>query len=272
MQFLSEVKAIQRLAYEAAVTTRKKLKVGMTEKEACHLMEEFFHEKNHKLFFHRPFAWFGDRSNFTNFKRPSPPKAGQILPHLGREFMPTNRKLEAGMAVTLDVAPAVNGLAVDIGYSFGIEENAEITQARKDLVLIRDEILNGAQNKLPIKEIYRQIERTIIKLGYRNCHDLYPLGVLGHKIGKLPLLKLPRISLMGFHPQAYLYLLKEISRGSALMTEDEIRPMSAGLWAIEPHIGTKEFGVKFEEIMVITESGDAYWLDNELPHVTDLTP
>ena len=270
MQFLSEVKSVQRLAYEAAVSTRKKLKIGMTEKEACRLMEDFFHQRNHRLFFHRPFAWFGDRTNFTGFKRPSAPKAGQLLPHLGTEFMPTDRRLESGMAVTLDVAPSVNGIAVDIGYSFGFEEGPEITRARRDLLLIRDEILSAAQNKLPIKEIYRLVERKIITLGYRNCHDLYPLGVLGHKIGKLPLLKFPKISIMGFHPQAYLYLLKEISRGSAIMTEDENRPMSPGFWAIEPHIGGKEFGVKFEEIMVITESGEAYWLDNDLPHITEL--
>lgn len=270
MEYLSEVKRIQRLAYDAAVATRRKLKVGMSEKEASRLMEEFFIQQDHKLFFHRPFAWFGDRTNFTNFKRPSPPKAGQLLPHLGKEFLPTNRKLEEGMAVTLDVAPSVNGIAVDIGYSFGFQENSEILRARHDLLSIRDEILKGAQDKLPIKEIYRMVERKIITLGYRNCHDLYPLGVLGHKIGKLPLLKFPKISIMGFHPQAYFYLLKEMSQGAALMTEDESRPLSPGLWAIEPHIGKKEFGVKFEEIMVVTGTGEAYWLDNELPHVTDL--
>ena len=38
-----------------------------------------------------------------------------------------------------------------------------------------------------------------------------------------------------------------------------------GLWAIEPHLGQAGVGVKFEEILVITET-DAYWLDDDLPH------
>lgn len=269
MESLEEIKKVQQLAYEGAVATRKKLKIGMTEKEAASLLENFFQDKGHNLFFHRPFAWFGDRTNFTNFKRPSIPGKGQLLPHLGIEFMPTDRKLEEGMAVTLDVAPSVNGLAVDIGYSFSFGENAEVTSARKTLLELRAIILKGARERLPIKEIYRLVERRIIEQGFRNCHDLYPLGVLGHRIGKLPLTRLPRISLMGFHPQAFLYLLKEMAKGPALLTESEERPMSIGLWAVEPHIGNDTFGVKFEEILVVTET-DVYWLDDQLPHIQEL--
>jgi len=40
----------------------------------------------------------------------------------------------------------------------------------------------------------------------------------------------------------------------------------AGIWAIEPHLGFHGVGVKFEELMVVTED-DAYWLDDDLPHV-----
>lgn len=267
---LEEIKRVQRLAYEAAVSTREKLKLGMTEKEACSLMEEFFLKKNHKVFFHKPFAWFGDRSNFTHFKRPSLPSKGNLLPHLGKEFMPTDRKLEDGMGVILDVAPSVNGIAVDIGYSFSFGENEEVTKARKDLLELRDIILSHVKRRLPIKEINRVVEKRIVELGYTNCHDLYPLGVLGHKIGKLPLLKLPRLSVRGFHPQAFLYLAKEMANGPAFLTDTEERTMGPGLWAVEPHIGSNDFGVKFEEILVVTED-DAFWLDDELPHMTELS-
>jgi hypothetical protein len=40
----------------------------------------------------------------------------------------------------------------------------------------------------------------------------------------------------------------------------------AGVWAIEPHLGFHGVGVKFEEVLVVTED-DAYWLDDDLPHV-----
>jgi hypothetical protein len=38
------------------------------------------------------------------------------------------------------------------------------------------------------------------------------------------------------------------------------------LWAVEPHLGFHGVGAKFEELLVITDS-DAWWLDDDLPHV-----
>lgn len=269
MHSLDEVRAVQKLAYEGAVATRKKLKIGMTEKEACVLLEDFFRERKVDLFFHRPFAWFGDRTSFTNFKRPTLPTKGKLVPHLGREFMPSDRMLENGMAVILDVAPSVKGVAVDIGYSFSFGDNEKVTRARKDLLEIRKLILSCARERLPIKEIYRRVERKLIEQGHRNCHDLYPLGVLGHKIGKLPLLKFPKVNVMGFHPQAFFYLMKEMALGPAFLTDEDDRTLSPGFWAFEPHIGGDDFGVKFEEILVVTEN-EIFWLDENLPHVEEL--
>ena len=40
----------------------------------------------------------------------------------------------------------------------------------------------------------------------------------------------------------------------------------AGPRAVEPHLGFAGVGAKFEELLVITED-DAYWLDEDLPHV-----
>ena len=39
-----------------------------------------------------------------------------------------------------------------------------------------------------------------------------------------------------------------------------------GLWAVEPHIGKQDVGVKWEEILVVTDS-TAYWLYDDLPLV-----
>ena len=50
------------------------------------------------------------------------------------------------------------------------------------------------------------------------------------------------------------------------MMENSNTPLEPGLWAIEPHISKDDIGVKFEEIMVVTDN-KAYWLDDELPHV-----
>ena len=39
-----------------------------------------------------------------------------------------------------------------------------------------------------------------------------------------------------------------------------------GLWAFEPHIARDDVGVKWEEMLLVDESG-ARWLDDDLPHV-----
>ena len=48
-------------------------------------------------------------------------------------------------------------------------------------------------------------------------------------------------------------------------------PPQPGLWAVEPHLGFRGTGAKFEEILVVTDSRDpeqsAFWLDDDLPHV-----
>ncbi len=49
--------------------------------------------------------------------------------------------------------------------------------------------------------------------------------------------------------------------------ESNHRPI-AGLWAVEPHIGLHGVGVKWEELLVISDNG-AYWLDDQVPHVQE---
>jgi hypothetical protein len=44
-------------------------------------------------------------------------------------------------------------------------------------------------------------------------------------------------------------------------------PATPGLWAVEPHLGFRGVGAKFEELLVVTDDGRAYWLDDDLPHV-----
>ena len=35
-----------------------------------------------------------------------------------------------------------------------------------------------------------------------------------------------------------------------------------GLWAIEPHLGTENFGIKFEE-MIWVDNNEVYWLSEK---------
>ena len=84
MATLATFKANQRLAYESLQFARDRLFAGMTEIEAAQIIEKFFIDREQPLFFHRPFAWFGDRTAFKGFKRPSLPSFKAPLPHAGR--------------------------------------------------------------------------------------------------------------------------------------------------------------------------------------------
>jgi hypothetical protein len=44
------------------------------------------------------------------------------------------------------------------------------------------------------------------------------------------------------------------------------RRATPGLWAVEPHVAIDGVGAKFEELLVVTDSG-AHWLDDDVPHV-----
>ena len=109
--------------------------------------------------------------------------------------------------------------------------------------------------------------------GWESCHAHYPDRALGHLI--FPLGPEPEGGslLPGFGAAAAAGLLQA---GRAALDDPSAYPVwndtsradhrpAAGLWALEPHIGREGVGVKFEELLVVTED-DAYWLDDHLLH------
>ncbi|MDV6236657.1 M24 family metallopeptidase [Leptospira ellisii] len=279
---LREFKNVQKLAYEAVEFVRNGLTLGTTEKEAADRIDAYVREKGGKNFFHYGFAWFGDRTCFRGFRRPLTWRrigGDGILPHFGTAFQPSNRKLERGMAVILDVAPNVKGVTADVGYSFSFGENPEVERGREDLKEFRTLILDSVLAERSMAAIYKSCDRLIADLGYSNCHTIYPNGVLGHKVGRVPGWNFPGGRVLGFPPQTFFYLLPQMFKGafsssSPLWGEFTKSRVDAGLWAVEPHIGKlysgskaeESFGVKWEEILVVGDNG-AYWLDDDLPHV-----
>jgi uncharacterized protein YbaR (Trm112 family) len=49
--------------------------------------------------------------------------------------------------------------------------------------------------------------------------------------------------------------------------EISYHPATPGLWVGGPHIGSRDAGVEYEEILVVTHCGDAYRLDDDLPRM-----
>ncbi|MEU8887427.1 M24 family metallopeptidase [Streptomyces sp. NPDC048442] len=255
---------VQRLAYECAEAVSAQLKPGVTEREAARMQRVWLHERGVRDWFHLPFAWFGDRTAFTGFRIPL-------------QFFPTNRKLEAGMPFILDMAPVYKGFTADIGYSGCLGLNPVHNRLLADLEAHRALILEQVREKRTLREIYENVERLMVRQGYANRHRAYPFGVIAHKVDRV---KERRWSphVFGFGTQSLKGLAGDVLHGhrdgwsplwSPYKFSDHLP--QPGLWAVEPHLGFRGTGAKFEEILVVTDSRDpeqsAFWLDDDLPHV-----
>ncbi|GEB51972.1 M24 family metallopeptidase [Streptomyces cacaoi] len=255
---------VQQLSYACAESVAARLEPGVTEREAARMQREWLRERGVRDWFHLPFAWFGDRTAFTGFKIPL-------------QFFPTNRALEPGMPFILDMAPIHNGYTSDIGYSGCLGLNPVHERLMTDLREHRELILREVRERRPLREIYEDVERLMAGQGYVNRHRAYPFGVIAHKIDRV---KERRWSptVFGFGTNALRGLAKDALHGhrdgwSPLWSPYRFsdHPPRPGLWAVEPHLGFRGTGAKFEEILVVTDSRDpgesAFWLDDDLPHV-----
>ena len=242
----------QRLAYQCALDIARELQVGWTEKQTARLMDTYLQDHGVKLFFHKSFAWFGDRTGFHGFKS-------------YKDFMPSARRLCPEDVVILDTAPVLDGVAADIGYTFCLSENLELVRAKKFLLQMREEIPKLFMSKMTTAEIWKKVDLEMQKAGYSNAHAKYPFSVLGHRLHEVPFASFSG-AVRPFSLQTYLLFL---SKG---IYPDLLGPLhkgrKEGLWAIEPHLGTPQFGAKFEEILVV-EKDKSYWLDEQVPHIQE---
>ena len=275
------LKSVQELAINCAKDVFNQLSEGITEIEVASLMDLYLKERGVKKYFHRPFVWFGDRTLFRDFSRPLPilqkktwkdlklPSFKAPLPHFGMEFLPTKRKLKKNMAVILDVAPVQNNFFADIGYAAYFGESEAHQNMIQFLDVLKQKIPKIVKEQKIISRIYKTVDKMLIEEGFSNCHQLYPLSVLGHKVGIYPSikgLKLPRISFMGFEPEAFAFLLRQnptapikFNQSTPYIADNIEEHISDGFWAIEPHIGKDDIGVKFEEILVV-DGDNVDWL------------
>jgi Xaa-Pro aminopeptidase len=257
---LAKFREVQQLAYAAAQSVAAILEPGVTEKQAVGKLRKYLTERGVQDWFHTPFAWFGDRTAFRGFRLPF-------------QFFPTHRRLEEGMPFILDCAPVRDGYMADIGYAGCLGVNRIHEQLMDDLSEYRTLIVDRVNEGVPLRQIYLDVDALIALQGYDNRHRVYPGRVIGHQVGKVRS-RLPRFIVAGFGIRALQTLVSDLivermHHRSPLWADDQIsnHPATPGLWAVEPHIGFRDVGVKFEEILVVTDSGSAYWLDDDLPHV-----
>ncbi|MEU7132915.1 M24 family metallopeptidase [Streptomyces sp. NPDC046261] len=257
-------RAVQRLAYACAEAVAAQLVPGVTERGAARMQREWLRERGVRDWFHLPFAWFGDRTAFTGFRVPL-------------QFFPTDKPLEVGMPFILDLAPIHGGFSADVGYAGCLGPDPLHDRLLADLEAHRALILREVRERRPLREIYESVDRLMARQGYANRHRAYPFGVIAHKVQRV---RERRWSphLFGFGTQSLKGLASDALHGhregwSPLWSPYRFsdHPPRPGLWAVEPHLGFRGVGVKFEELLVVTDSRDpqesAFWLDDDLPHV-----
>lgn len=236
----------QRLAFRAVKEVAGLITEGWTEQQAAEMVQTYLADSGVKVFFHYPFAWFGERSKFEGMKR-------------YRHALPTQRKIREGEVFILDVAPIYANHSSDVGYTGCVGGNPEFHRAIAFLKELREEIPTFFQEGVDGKTIWETVDRKIRKAHFENAYERYPYSVLGHRVyryteGGPPL----RLWNMGW--QAYWSFASRGVLGQLLNRtfEGDI----TGLWAIEPHLGGKDFGAKFEELLVV-ENGKARWLETD---------
>jgi hypothetical protein len=216
---------------------------------------------------------------------PHPARVG-LVPQdggaLGREdngwlpspaFLPTDAALAEGVPLILDLAPAVHGIASDVGYSCVLGPNVMFNDLDRGLARIRSFLLEGVRSGETMLNLYRELDFLLAQRGWENCHQHYPERALGHLVFTLEAEPNRPSPLPGFGTAAAERL---VAAGVAAQEGGHSYPVwndsafsdcaaAPGLWAVEPHIGRDGVGVKFEELLVVTED-DAFWLDDHLLH------
>ncbi|MFV2178620.1 M24 family metallopeptidase [Actinomadura sp. LOL_016] len=256
---LERFRAVQRLSYACADAVAATLEPGVTEREACRRMRRWLRERGVDDWLHTPFAWFGDRSAFTGFRVPT-------------QFLPSGARLEEGMPYVLDMAPVKDGYCADIGYGGVLGENRVWERVDADLAEYRTLILRLVRERRTFADVYAEVDALIERQGHRSRHRKYPGRVIGHQVGVIGGVLPRRVGFpfgVRFLQTIGRELVTERAKGRSPLWNGGAGSRHAptpGLWAVEPHIGFRGVGVKFEEILVVTED-DAYWLDDDLPHV-----
>lgn len=240
--------AAQTLARSAVAEVASLLTEGWSEKQAARLLNTCLMDHGVRSFFHKAFAWYGERTRFEG--------VGSYF-----DYLPGTRVVRPGEVFILDVAPIVDGYICDIGCTGVLGVSPELDKAQAFLAELREDIPAMFEAEMATRQggaaVWRNIDERIEAAGYANIHALYPFSVLGHRVHKVRV-EGPQLNLINFGWQSYFEFL---SRGlfGQLLNGDYSGDLK-GLWAIEPHIGGVNFGAKFEEILVVDDAG-ARWLD-----------
>jgi Xaa-Pro aminopeptidase len=277
---LDRFRQVQRLAFDIALRVESQLQVGITEIEACTLVAAAQTECEVIQVFHDPYVLFDGRTALESgpeSAEPRPPEgvatgATGIPPT--NDLVPTNQVLRDGAPVIIDLAPVAHGVSSDVAYSCVLGTNRVFEELDAGLARIRSFLREGIASRTSMLALYHELDERLAARGWESCYHRQADRALGHLVFPLEHETDRPTPLPGWGPVAAEKLLAAgidaLDHGTCypLWNDSSFTdyPATPGLWAIEPHIGLDGVGVKFEELLVVTED-DAYWLDDDIPHV-----
>ena len=157
---LAGFRRAQRLAFDCAIAAAQAVEPGWTELETAEWMEAYLREHGVTSCFHRPLAWFGERSRFKGFKKAA-------------DACPGESALKAGEVITLDLAPVVGGYVGDVGFSFAREPHAKLAEVRAFLRGMRGSLVRDFGSSLTTEQIW-QVTGYIQTLGAYSAKTAAP--------------------------------------------------------------------------------------------------
>jgi Xaa-Pro aminopeptidase len=279
---LDRFRRVQRLAYDIALRVESQLQVGITEIEACTLIAAAQTECEVIQVFHDPYVLFdgrtalGTAAGADSSEGRAPEGAGATdtgIPQ-GNDLVPTNQALRDGAPVIIDLAPVARGVSSDIAYSCVLGSNRIFEELDAGLARIRSFLREGIASRVSMLALYHELDERLAARGWESVHHRQADRALGHLVFPLEHETDRPSPLPGWGAVAAEKLLaagiEALDHGTCypLWNDSSFTdyPATPGLWAIEPHIGLDGVGVKFEELLVVTDD-DAYWLEDDLPHV-----
>jgi Xaa-Pro aminopeptidase len=271
---LDRFRHVQRVAYDIALRVESQLQVGITEIEACTLVAAAQTEYEVIQVFHDPYVLFDERT-VLGTGTDSAELAG-VSPGMSAssDLVPTNQALRDGAPVIIDLAPVTHGVSSDVAYSCVLGSNSVFKELDAGLARIRSFLREGIASRVSMLTLYHELDERLAARGWESCHHRQADRALGHLVFPLEHETDRPTPLPGWGAVAAEKLLAAgidaLDHGTCypLWNDSSFTdyPATPGLWAIEPHIGLDGVGVKFEELLVVTDD-DAYWLDDDLPHV-----
>ena len=279
---LERFRQVQRLAYDIALRVESQLQVGITEIEACTLIAAAQTEFEVIQVFHDPYVLFDGRTALGGGAGAdsSEGRASEGASAAGtglsenNDLVPTTQALRDGAPVIIDLAPVSRGVSSDVAYSCVLGTNRVFDELDAGLARIRSFLREGIAARASMLSLYHELDERVAARGWESCHHRQADRALGHLMFPLEHETGRATPLPGWGAMAAEKMLAAgidaLDHGTCypLWNDSSFTdyPATPGLWAIEPHIGLDGVGVKFEELLVVTDD-DVYWLDDDLPHV-----